>query len=149
MIFKPHTTVATIVEHDGLFLFVEEKVRGQRVLNQPSGHLEADESLLDAAVRETLEETGCRVTPQRLVGVYQWKDPVSDKAFLRFTFSARLDHHDTKACLDTGIVGIHWLTQDQFDEQSLPLRSPIISRSLKDYADGLGTGLELLTWMAP
>ena len=57
MRFTPHLTVATIVEDNGRFLMVEELADGQAVFNQPAGHLEADESLIQAALRETLEET--------------------------------------------------------------------------------------------
>ncbi|MFK7957524.1 MAG: NUDIX hydrolase [Lysobacterales bacterium] len=149
MVFKPHTTVATIVENRGALLFVEEQVRGTRVINQPSGHLEAGETLFDAALRETLEETGCQVTLQRLVGIYQWHDPVSDKAFLRFTFSASLDQHNPDAPLDEGIERIRWLTLPEFRAQSLPLRSPVITRSLDDYAAGPGVDLNLLHWVNP
>jgi ADP-ribose pyrophosphatase YjhB (NUDIX family) len=37
---------------------------------QPGGFLEIDETVLDAAVRETLEETGLLVEPIRIVGLY-------------------------------------------------------------------------------
>ncbi len=149
MIFKPHTTVATIVEENGKLLFIEEQVRGERVINQPSGHIEANETLQDAALRETLEETGCQVTLKRLVGIYQWHDRVSDKAFLRFTFSASLDNHDPDATLDQGIERIRWLTLEAFHAQSLPLRSPVITRSLEDYHAGPGVDLNLLHWVKP
>ncbi len=147
MIFKPHTTVATIVENDGRFLFVEERVRGELVLNQPSGHLEADESLLAAARRETLEETGCRVEPSGLVGIYQWQDRGSGRCFLRFTFAAALCSHDPAAVLDDGIERMCWLTRSELEAQTLPLRSPVITRSLADYAAGRGGSLSLLNWI--
>ncbi|MEM1092863.1 MAG: NUDIX hydrolase [Pseudomonadota bacterium] len=147
MIFKPHTTVATIVENDGRFLFVEERVRGELVINQPSGHLEAGESLLQAARRETLEETGCGVEPSSLVGIYQWQDPSSGRCFLRFTFAAALRSHDPTARLDDGIERIRWLTQAELESQALPLRSPVITRSLVDYATEPHGALRLLHWI--
>src|SRR6185369_5558202 len=71
---RPVTTVATIVIRDGAFLMVEEETRAGVRLNQPAGHLEAGESLVEAAMRETLEESGYHVTPTALVGIYRWQD---------------------------------------------------------------------------
>jgi hypothetical protein len=88
-IWKPDVTVAAIVERDGRYLFIEERVRGQLVLNQPAGHLEAGESLVDALVRETLEESGWRVQPSGLVGIYLWTSPVDGVSFMRVTLAAR------------------------------------------------------------
>ena len=51
--WQPDVTVATVVVRDGRLLCVEERSNGQLVINQPAGHLEPDESLVDAAVRET------------------------------------------------------------------------------------------------
>src|SRR5512135_1342045 len=91
-IWRPDVTVACIVPRNGKFLLVEEDVRGERVLNQPAGHLEPDESLPAAAVRETREETGWDVSLTHLVGIYQWAN--ADGAFLRFTFAAVPLRHD-------------------------------------------------------
>ena len=74
--WQPDVTVATIVVRDGQLLMVEERANGALVLNQPAGHLEPDESLLDAALRETREETGWEVRLTAFVGAYQWKAPL-------------------------------------------------------------------------
>ena len=55
-----HLTVATVIYQNGAFLCVEEVDNGRSVINQPAGHVEAEESLIEAACRETLEETGWR-----------------------------------------------------------------------------------------
>lgn len=144
MIFKPHTTVATIVEQDRRFLFIEERIRGRHVLNQPSGHLEPDEGLADAAVRETLEETGSRVRVDQLVGIYQWTAADSGRQFLRFTFAATLLETLPDAPLDKGIVGPLWLSRAELERCELPLRSEVVRRSLDDYLDGQRHPLGLL-----
>lgn len=148
MIFKPHTTVATIVEKDGRYLFVEERIRGRHVLNQPAGHLEPDEGLADAAVRETLEETGCRVRIDDLVGIYQWTAGDSGRQFLRFTFSATLLEVVHDAPLDHGIVRPLWLSREQLANSDLPLRAEVVLRSLDDYRDGQRHPLSLLRRVA-
>jgi ADP-ribose pyrophosphatase YjhB (NUDIX family) len=65
-----HVTVAAIIERDGRFLLVEEHTDNGLRLNQPAGHLEEGETLAEAVVRETLEESACRFAPEALVGVY-------------------------------------------------------------------------------
>ena len=52
-IWKPHTTVAAVIEQDGRYLMVEENADGKIVYNQPAGHLDPGESLIDAVIRET------------------------------------------------------------------------------------------------
>ncbi|MCE9947822.1 NUDIX domain-containing protein, partial [Hafnia paralvei] len=69
---KPHVTVACVVQSQDRFLIVEETVHGKPTWNQPAGHLEANETLLEAAVRELWEETGVRAQPQHLLQMYQW-----------------------------------------------------------------------------
>ena len=86
MSFRPDVTVAAVVERDGQFLVVEERAARRIVLNQPAGHLERGETLLDAVMRETLEETACVLTPEALVGVYLWHSAGADRTFLRVTF---------------------------------------------------------------
>ena len=86
MIWTPRVTVAAVIEQDGKFLCVEESIAGQRVLNQPAGHLEAGESLQSAVIREVLEETARRFVPTALVGVYLWPMPGTERSYLRFCF---------------------------------------------------------------
>ena len=99
--WQPDVTVATIVVRDGRLLVVEERVDGRLVLNQPAGHLEPDESLVEAALRETREETGWDVRLTGFVGAYQWKAETG-RHYLRFAFCAEPERHDPERKLDTG-----------------------------------------------
>ena len=85
-IWRPHVTVATVVPRDGRFLLVEEDVRGRIVLNQPAGHLDPNEPIQHAAIRETLEETGWDIELDCLLCVQQWRSAESGRQFVRFTF---------------------------------------------------------------
>jgi len=134
-VWRPDVTVATIVPRDGRFLIVEEDVRGERVLNQPAGHLEPDESLLQAAERETREETGWTVELEHLVGVYQWTS-ATGAHFLRFAFAARALRHDPGQPLDTGIIRAVWLNRGEIAAGDTPPRSPMVLRCIDDWLAG-------------
>src|SRR5574343_794623 len=94
MVWKPHVTVAAVVQRDGKFLLVEEETDAGLAFNQPAGHLEAGESLLEAVVREVREETAYDFRPRSLVGIYQWPHPEKGITYLRFAFAGELVGHD-------------------------------------------------------
>ena len=142
VIWRPDVTVASVVARDGRFLLVEEVVRGELVLNQPAGHLEPNESLIQAARRETLEETGWDVELTDLIGVYQWVNLDNDSHFLRFTFAAKLLRHDPQRDLDAGIVRALWLTRDEIAAERARLRSPMVLRCVDDWVAGKRLSLD-------
>lgn len=148
-IWRPDATVATIVERDGRFLFVEERVRGRLVLNQPAGHLEPGEALVDAAARETLEETGWIVRPQALVGIYQWTSPHDGASFLRFTFCAEAVEQLAGAILDHGIERVLWLTRAELESRRESARSPLVARGVDDWLAGRRLPLDSLQCLGP
>lgn len=129
----PRITVASVVPDGDRFLFVEERVRGRRVINQPAGHLEPNEQLTQAAVRETLEETGWHIELTGLLAVYHWPDPPDRKPVLRFTFAGRALDHDADRTLDRGIIRALWLSAAELEQEAGRLRSPLVQRSLADF----------------
>lgn len=135
-IWRPHVTVATVIERDGRFLLVEETVRGRLVLNQPAGHLDPDESLQAAAVRETLEETGWDIELDSLLGIQQWTSGVSGDQFVRFTFAGAAIRHHPQRRLDAGIVRALWLGRDEIQAAGERLRSPMVLGSVDDWLAG-------------
>ncbi len=147
LIWCPHVTVATVVPRDGRFLLVEETVRGQLVLNQPAGHLDPDETLQDAAVRETLEETGWDVSLTGLLGVQQWTSISSGDQFIRFTFAAQPLVHHTERELDVGIVRALWLSRDEIVASTERLRSPMVLASVDDFLGGARLPLDAIRWL--
>lgn len=141
--WAPHVTVATVVSRAGQLLLVEEEKQGRRVLNQPAGHLEPGESLLQAAVRETREETGWDVRLTGFIGSYQWQAD-DGTPFLRFAFAAEpLKHHADQA-LDTGIVQALWLTPAAIQADIARLRSPLVWHTVSDWLAGQNYPLSLL-----
>ncbi len=145
MVWKPNVTVAAVLERDGKFLLVEEETDDGIRYNQPAGHLECRESLLDAAIRETLEETACTFVPRYLVGVYSWRNEAKDVTYLRFAYGGEITGHDPQRRLDTGIVAAHWLTLDEIRALAPRHRSPLILRCIEDWLAGKRYPLELVT----
>jgi 8-oxo-dGTP pyrophosphatase MutT (NUDIX family) len=148
-IWRPDVTVATIVARDGRFLVVEEVVRDELVLNQPAGHLEPDETLHAAALRETLEETGWTVELTDLVGVYQWSSADGKRQFLRFAFVATPLVHDPQRKLDEGIVRALWLTRKEIVAESARLRSPMVLGNIDDWLAGRRYPLDAIQSLLP
>jgi 8-oxo-dGTP pyrophosphatase MutT (NUDIX family) len=135
MIWKPHATVAAIVETNGKFLIVEENVEGEIVYNQPAGHLEPKENLIEAIIRETREETAWRFQPEALVGIYLWEQPNTDRTFLRFAFCGQCDDYHEDQPLDKDILRSLWMSKDEL-LQSKKLRSPMVIKNIDDYISG-------------
>jgi len=134
-IWKPSATVAAVVERDGRFLLVEERIDGRLVLNQPAGHLDPDESLVAACRREVLEETAHRFEPTALVGIYRWHYAAQDVTFLRFCFRGRIEGLEERA-LDREIVALHWLSRAELAARRAEHRSPLVQRCVEDYLAG-------------
>ncbi|MDQ4146694.1 MAG: NUDIX hydrolase [Pseudomonadota bacterium] len=143
--WAPHVTVAAVIERAGQFLLVDEDVGGRRVLNQPAGHLDDGESLVEAVIRETLEETAWHFEPTALVGIYRWRHARDKVTFLRVTFCGEATRHDPCLKLDDGIIGCVWLTRDQFTMIPERLRSPMVLRSIDDYLMGARHPLLILS----
>lgn len=131
-IWTPHATVACIVEKNGRFLMVEENSYGEQVFNQPAGHIDEGESVFDAAVRETLEETGWQVELTGLTGLYTYLAPQNGVCYHRYCFQASAIKHVTQE-LDTDIIAAHWLTYDELLEKKDRLRSPLVLTCINDY----------------
>jgi len=144
MTWKPHLTVATIVQNKDTFLMVEESIEGAMQYNQPAGHLEPGETLIDAAIRETLEETAWHVRPEALVGIYRWINPGNNKTFLRFSFSASCLQHDKQRTLDADINQALWMTLNDINTRSEAMRSPMVLQSLNDFIKGTRYPLSIL-----
>lgn len=145
MQWKPHATVAAIVEDNGKFLLVEETTdRGNR-FNQPAGHLEDNETLIQAVIRETLEETAYAFKPVSLLGVYHWKHEHNDTTYLRFAFIGNVSNHQASLALDEGIIRAVWMTADEIRSKASLMRSPQVITCIEDYLSGQKFPLEVLT----
>jgi 8-oxo-dGTP pyrophosphatase MutT (NUDIX family) len=142
--WKPNVTVAAVVERDGAFLLVEEQTRDGILYNQPAGHLEDGESLIEAVVRETLEESACDFHPEALLGIYQYRQPSSDVTYLRFAFTGTLSSPHPGRSLDTGILRALWMPVEEIRACRDRHRSPLLMQCIDDYLGGKRHPLQLL-----
>ncbi len=141
--WQPDVTVATVVVRGGELLLVEELANGRLVYNQPAGHLEPDESLQEAALRETREETGWDVQLTAFIGAYQWKAETG-RHYLRFAFAAEPVKHDAGRVLDQGIVQALWMTPTQLQDAQSRHRSPLVWQVVADFLSGQRSPLSML-----
>lgn len=146
--WKPHVTVASVIERDGRFLMVEEETSVGLRLNQPAGHLESSESLVEAAVREVREETAHAFEPSALVGIYHWRLMPQDVTYVRFTFAGTAGDALPGLALDAGIVRALWMTEEELRGSAERHRSPLVLRSLDDWLAGKRYPLDLMWYGA-
>lgn len=148
MVWKPRVTVASVIEQEGRFLMVEELIHGQPTINQPAGHMEHGESLLDAVRRETLEETGYRFEPTALLGIFHLQRPDPEQVYLRFTFTGKLLGVVPEHPLDQDIHAVHWLTREQiYAQDHWAWRSGLVGRALQAYDAGIRLPLDSLHYL--
>ena len=140
--WAPHVTVAAIIQHEGKFLLVEENVEGNKVINQPAGHLEDNESLLNAIIRETLEETRWDFTPNYISGIYRWLHKNSE-TYLRVCFVGEVTKEHKDKELDVGIERAIWMSEEEIRAHA-NLRNPLVIKSIDDYLAGNKFPLSLI-----
>ncbi len=142
----PRVTVATVIEKEGKFLMVEEDIYGQRVLNQPAGHLEPNETLIEAAVRETLEETGWHIEVDHLIEFSQWTSPNSKNHYLRSCFAGTAVKFDPNQTLDEGILCAVWMSRDEVAANAHRLRSPLVLHHIDHHINGKRTDTQVFSY---
>jgi 8-oxo-dGTP pyrophosphatase MutT (NUDIX family) len=137
------------VENEGRFLVIEERSSGIVVVNTPGGHIEAGESPEQAAVRETLEESGCHIAVNGLLGTYLWIHPQTRQNFLRIVYTADLLAEDKARTLDDGVYAVHWYRRKDIEKRRRELRSPVVLRVIDDYLAGHRQPDSLLDGLMP
>jgi len=144
MTWTPHLTVAAVIQQDHRFLLIEEESEGLVVFNQPAGHWDQGETLIDAVIRETLEESAYHFRPESLTGIYTYTSPHNHITYVRICFTGQLLEQEPQRQLDEGILRAVWMTRDEVAQHDR-LRSPMVLRCIDDYLAGQRFPLELLT----
>ncbi len=145
-LWTPHVTVATVVERNGKYLMVEEvdKATGKLVFNQPAGHLEENESITEAALRETIEETGWEVSLRGVLGIALYQAPANGVTYYRTTFLAAPLRALENVPLDPDIQAVHWLDYEAILDNSARMRSPLVLAAIDQHRKGVCYPLDLI-----
>ena len=144
MVWKPHVTVAAVIEQDNRFLLVEEETPRGLQFNQPAGHFEENEDLIAAVKREVNEETAWHFEPEYLISIQLWRRNPVFPTFIRICFSGHCHSYNPDQQLDNGIVATHWLTRDEIAANQHRLRSPLVLISVDEYLSGHRYPLSLI-----
>jgi len=141
-----HITVAAVVVFNDRFLFVEErdKIGGHKVLNQPAGHMEEDEDIVQAICREVFEETGLQLEPTAWLGISQLKS-TNDHTYIRINFlfepSTLPANYQPQ---DSDILALHWLSAAELLAQPIPVRSKLVTDAIECYTQQIRLPLTLI-----
>lgn len=130
-----HLTVATVIERNGQFLMVRELDGGKEVYNQPAGHWEPGETLRQAALRETLEETGWVVELSAFLGIFM-SSSEHGGTYCRIAFVAEPLQPKPDAQLDPDIIAAEWLSAPELEALHDKMRSALVMRTLDTYNAG-------------
>lgn len=144
--WSTHITVATVIEQDNQYLLVEEhsKEFSHTVFNQPAGHLEYNETIVEAALRETLEETGYTIDIDHLIGIYTYTPPMApEHSYFRFCFAAHISNPIANQNLDPDIIRTVWMSKEEL-QHSAQARSPLVLQAITDYEQGQKHPLSLI-----
>ncbi len=144
--WMPHVTVACVIVRDGHYLLVEErdKQTGRLVFNQPAGHLESGESLMACARRETLEETGWRISLTGVLGIALYTAPANGVTYHRTTFLGEPVERLAGYRLDQDIHAVHWLDYGEMKSNSARMRSPLVLAAVEQHRRGVCSPLDLI-----
>tara|TARA_B110000444_G_C18792183_1_gene573010 strand:- start:432 stop:878 length:447 start_codon:yes stop_codon:yes gene_type:complete len=140
----PHVTVATVVERNGKFLLVQERSAGHLVYNQPAGHVEQGETLFEAALRETLEESRWRVKLKGVIGVTLYTSPNSGTTYNRTAFYAEPLQECMDRAYDSGIERAVWMSYGEILAARDHMRSDRVIKTIDQYLSGHRYPLELI-----
>ena len=146
MVWKPHVTVAAVIEKDGKFLLVEEETSNGIAFNQPAGHLEESESIISAVKREVNEETAWHFEPEYIIAIQLWRKKPDFPTFLRVCFAGNVHSYKSDQMLDDGIIATHWLNREEIAKKRIQkqLRSTLVLTSVDAYMAGDRYPLSLL-----
>lgn len=144
MQWKPNVTVAAIAQREDKFLIVEEDADDHIVFNQPAGHLEKGETLIEAVKREVLEETAWDFQPEAVIGLYLYPDPHMDITYLRVCFYGICTQHYPDRKLDNGILRAIWMNKEELESQKDKMRSTMVLGCIDDFLSGKRYPLDIL-----
>jgi len=134
--FLSKITVAAVIKNcENKFLMVEENTSDGIKINQPAGHLEKNETIVEAVIREVKEETGLVFLPLSLISVHQFL--LNSSSFFRFNFYGEVDSNSKPFSNEKQILKITWLDESYLEKKKKMLRSKCVLAAIHDFNRGL------------
>ena len=134
--FLSKITVAAVIKNsENKFLMVEENTSDGIKINQPAGHLEKNETIVEAVIREVKEETGLVFLPLSLISVHQFF--LNSSSFFRFNFYGEVDSNSKPFSNEKQILKITWLDESYLKKKKKMLRSKCVLAAINDFNQGL------------
>ncbi|MDD3266509.1 MAG: NUDIX domain-containing protein [Burkholderiales bacterium] len=144
--WHPNVTVAAVIEHNDKFIMVHDKTKHGIKINQPAGHLDPNENLVEAVIREVKEETGLDFIPEKLVGIYTM--PANKNiTYIRFCFKGILKDYNQEpkpSDNDLDVVEARWYTYEEIMQAKNHHRSQVVEQCLIDYLNGHEHSLDII-----
>lgn len=135
--WQPHVVVAAVicrsVNGEDKFLLVREHTTAGEKINQPAGHWEAGESLNNAVIRETREETGFEFIPRAILGIYIITNQAENITYLRIAFVGDVANKAPLTELDPDIIEAMWLSKEEIISCQSEHRSEFVLQMISDY----------------
>ncbi len=144
--WQTHITVAAVIEKDHKFLLVTDQTQSGPKLNQPAGHIEANEDIVTAVIREVKEETSLDFIPKNIIGIYLYH-PNPEHTYLRVCFKGELADPDATPkprSDDDGVIEANWYSLAEIYAKSNDLRSQLVIKCIDDYLAGLEYPLSII-----
>ncbi|MFD7284135.1 NUDIX domain-containing protein [Streptomyces sp. NPDC059862] len=131
---KPVNDVVIILERDGAVCLAERQGTGYAdgMLNLPSGKLDPDEDVFDAAIREAWEEIGVTIERDalRIVHVMHFRNPEGEPRVGWF-FTVRHWKGELRNPEPHKCAGLSWHPSDQLPDNTVPYNALGIAHYLK------------------
>ena len=139
-----HIIVGGILEKEGKILMVQEKKKfcyGK--WNIPAGHLDPNETIIEGAIREIREETGCEVKATGVAIVANKVMP--DDVLVEIIFSTKLVNEDIRINPDE-ILDVKWIDkEDILNNMDEELRDiTFIKKPIMNIIDGKVASLDVI-----
>lgn len=107
-------TVLCLIHRENQYLLQDRVKKDWKGYTLPGGHVEKDESIVDAVVREMQEETGLTVLNPRLCGVKHF--PIEDGRYIVFLFEA--DEFEGEI-ISSEEGQMHWVNKEELSNVNL------------------------------